>query len=119
MDWGSFKDVVSWAFDANIILGVGTLALVSAAGLPLVGPGRALTLGWRSYFKSTHPMSVRSSDVNELKYFLVRMKRGSFITYTGGKGLGKSCLIDTALNRLVGVVKISVSCVNVQPLMLP
>jgi ABC-type Mn2+/Zn2+ transport system ATPase subunit len=38
------------------------------------------------------------------------MEKGSYITVTGGKGNGKTCLIDTTLNRHHGVVKISVSC---------
>jgi guanylate kinase len=38
------------------------------------------------------------------------MKKGSYIVVTGEKGNGKTCLIDTTLNRHFGVVKISVSC---------
>ncbi len=37
------------------------------------------------------------------------MGKGSYIVVTGGKGNGKLCLIDTALNRQHGVVKLSVS----------
>jgi hypothetical protein len=40
------------------------------------------------------------------------MQRGSYITVTGGKGNGKTCLIDTTLNRHFGVVKIGVSCLS-------
>ena len=38
------------------------------------------------------------------------MKKGSYIVVTGEKGNGKTCLIDTTLNRQLGVVKISVRC---------
>ena len=31
------------------------------------------------------------------------------VSVTGGKGIGKTCLIDTTLNRHFGVIKISVS----------
>ena len=40
------------------------------------------------------------------------MEKGEYITVTGEKGIGKTCLIDTTLNRQLGVVKISVSCLS-------
>ena len=93
----------------------GGLALVtgSVAGfIPRVGLVRALSLGFKSYFKTTYPLSVRKSEIKQLNESILRMKKGSYITVTGGKGNGKTCLIDTALNRHLGVVKISVSCLS-------
>ena len=115
-DWSeSVKDIVSLVADSKAILGVGAggLALVSGAGvIPRVGLVRALSLGFKSYFKTTYPLSVRKSEIKQLNDSILRMKKGSYITVTGGKGNGKTCLIDTALNRHLGVVKISVSCLS-------
>ena len=112
-DWllGSVKDIVSFVADSNAILGAGGLALVSVAGvIPRVGLVRALSLGYKSYFKTTNPLYVRESEINQLNDLILRLKKGSYITVTGGKGNGKTCLIDTSLNHHFGVVKISVSC---------
>eukprot|EP01036_Dinobryon_divergens_P026360 gene26360-34997_t len=90
------------------ILGAGGLALASVAGLiPRVGLGRALSLGYKSYFKTTYPLSVRESEIEQLNDLILRLKKGRYIVVTGGKGNGKSCLIDTTLNHHFGVVKIS------------
>ncbi len=113
-DWKeSAKDIVSLVADSKAILSVGAggIALGSIAGVfPRVGLVRALSLGFKSYFKTTYPLSVRASEIKQLNETILRMKKGRYITVTGGKGNGKTCLIDTALNRHFGVVKISVSC---------
>ena len=117
-DWlGSVKDIVSLDADSKAILGVGAggLALISgsvAGVIPRVGLVRALSLGYKSYFKTTYPLSVRKSDINQLSDLLLWMEKGDYIPVTGGKGIGKTCLIDTTLNRHLGVVKISVSCLS-------
>lgn len=119
-DWlGSVKDIVSFAAaDSKAILGLGasTVALgsiVSVAGyLPRVGLGRAFSLGFKSYFKTTCPLSVRKSDVKKLSDSLLSMGKDDYIAVTGGKGIGKTCLINTTLNRHLGVVRISVSCLS-------
>ena len=116
-DWlGSVKDIFSLVADSEVILGVGAgcLALVttgSVAGfIPPVGLVRALSLGFKSYLKTTYPLSVRATEIKQLNDSLLRMKKGRYITVTGEKGNGKTCLIDTSLNGHLGVVKISVSC---------
>ena len=115
-DWlESVKDIVSLVADSKAILGIGAagLALGSVAGfVPRFGLVRALSLGFKSYFKTTYPLSVRKSEIKQLNESILRMKKGSYITVTGGKGNGKTCLIDTALNCHLGVVKISVSCLS-------
>ena len=113
-DWlGSVKDIVSLVADNEAILRAGGLALISGAGvIPRVGLVRALSLGFKSYFKTTYPLSIRKSDINQLSNSLLWMQKGNYITVTGGKGIGKTCLIDTTLNRHLGVVKISVSCLS-------
>ena len=117
-DWlGSVKEIVSLVADSKAILsvGAGVLALFSgsvAGIIPRVGLVRAFSLGFKSYFKTTYPLSVRISDINQLGESLLLMEKGEYITVTGGKGIGKTCLIDTTLNRHLGVVKISVSCLS-------
>ena len=115
-DWlGSVKDIVSFVADSKAILGVGAggLALVSVAGvIPRVGLARALSLGYKSYFKTAYPLSVRKSEIKILSDSILWMEKGEYITVTGGKGIGKTCLIDTTLNHHLGVVKISVSCLS-------
>ena len=73
---------------------------------------RALSLGFKSYLRTIYPSSVRASEIKQLNDSILRMKKGSYIIVTGGKGNGKTCLIDTTLNRHFGVVKISVSCLS-------
>jgi hypothetical protein len=110
-DWlNSVSDIVSLAANSKAIIGgVGGLALISAAALPRVGLRRAISLGWRSYFKTTSPLSVRKLEIQQLTESITMMEKGSYITVIGGKGNGKSCLIDTTLNGHFGVVKLSVS----------
>jgi hypothetical protein len=107
----SLKDAVSLVADSKAILGgVGGLALFSITGaIPRIGFVRAFSVGWRSYFKKTYPLSVRGDEVKRLDNCIKSLARGSYITVIGGKGNGKSCFIDTTLNRHLGVVKISVS----------
>lgn len=107
----SLKDAVSLVADNKAILGgAGGLALLSIAGaVPRVGFVRAFTVGWRSYFKNTYPLSVRGDEIKRLSNCIKSLAKGSYITVIGGKGNGKSCFIDTTLNRHHGVVKISVS----------
>ena len=118
VDWlESVKDIVSFVVDNKAILGVGAggLALVtgSVAGfIPRVGLARALSLGFKSYFKTTYPLSVIKSDIKQLSDSILWMAKGNYIIVTGGKGIGKTCLINTTLNHHLGVVKISVSCLS-------
>ncbi|RYH05573.1 hypothetical protein EON65_44335 [archaeon] len=54
---------------------------------PLV---RALTLGWPTY-----SLSVRKGETVALNKTLQTLEKGQYIAVIGGKGNGKSCLIDT------------------------
>ena len=114
VDWlGIVKDIVSFVADSKAILGAGGVLAASAAGvIPRVGLVRALSLGYKSYFKTTYPLSVRESEIKQLNDSILLLKKGSYITVTGGKGNGKTCLINTTLNHHLGVVKISVSCLS-------
>ena len=109
----SMKGIASLAAGGKAILGgAGGLALFSAAGvIPRVGFVRALTLRWGSFFANTYPLSVRRNEIEILNETILFLPRGRYIAVVGGKGMGKSCLIDTVLNRRHVVVKISVSCI--------
>lgn len=107
----SLRDAVSLvAHNEAILSGAGALALFSVAGIiPRVGCVRALTFGWSSYLNKTYPFSVRKSEIQRLNDAINEsMAKGTYITVTGENGCGKSCLIDTAMHRHYGVVKISV-----------
>jgi len=99
---------VSFVADSKAILAGAALCSVSGA-IPRVGFVRALTVGFRSYFKKSYPLSVRKSEIQLLDDSIKSIEKGSYIIVIGGKGNGKSCLIDTTLNRHHGVVKTSVS----------
>ena len=90
-------------------LGVGG-TLAAATGLtPKFGVLRAFTVGLRSYFKSSYPISVRKDEIKSLRACLQCLMRGRYIVVTGEKGIGKTHVIDTALRGYFGVMKISVS----------
>jgi hypothetical protein len=91
-------------------IGAGAVVLLSIGVIPRVGLIRAITLGWKSYFKTVHPLSARSGDVKRLREAADSMRKGSYISVVEPDGSGKSCLVDTALHRHFGVVKLWVSC---------
>ena len=104
-------NLASLVANGKNILGIGvtSLAAFSLVGaIPKVGAGRALIVGWKSVFSRQIPISKRKVDVIALQKRLRDLERGQYIVVTGGKGHGKSCLIDSALNGYKGVVKISV-----------
>ena len=63
---------------------------------------------FKSKFRSASPYSVREEEIKFLRSKLESFDRGSYVVVTGGTGLGKTCLIDSVLNRYGGVVTISV-----------
>lgn len=103
-----FSDLLSMAINDKTLLAGSTAVLGLSIGVKKVGLVRALTLGWRSAIKMTYPLSVRTAEIDALKESLQSLQQGQYITVLGGKGNGKSRLIDTALNRTYGVMKTSV-----------
>ena len=109
-DWfGDLEKLVSVIANSKARIGTGLVLLSATGAVPRVGLGRALTLYFRSYFKTAYPLSVRKSEIQLLSESMGDMERGSYIIVTGEKGYGKSCLIDTAVHRHCGVVKVDVS----------
>eukprot|EP01036_Dinobryon_divergens_P038630 gene38630-50732_t len=76
VDWLGVKDIVSFFADSNAILGALALVSGSFAGvIPRVGLVRALSLGYRSYFKTTYPLSVRESEIKQLNDLILRLEK--------------------------------------------
>ena len=100
---------------ANVATVIGTFAAVSAGpavGLGLVpraGPGRALALALRSRLaRAPSPQSARAADVLALCETLASTSQGRYVVVQGPKGVGKSCVVETALQRTCGVVVVKV-----------
>ena len=89
-------------------LGVGGTLAAATGFTPKVGGLRAITVGLRSYFKNSYPISVRKDEIEILRVCLQSLQGGNYIAVTGAKGTGKTNAIDTALLGYFGVIKTSV-----------
>ncbi len=108
---------LSFASDFKSILGIGigtgliTLSMLEVT--PRIGISRALRLGFRhiisNRFQSASPQSVRTDEIAKLKHQINILASGRYIVVTGGKGVGKTCLIDTAIQNEFGIVNYGVS----------
>jgi hypothetical protein len=107
----TIMDLIGTAANFKTIIGLGGTGftvLSNLGALPKVGCGRAIILHFQSQFRSASPYSVRAKEIKFLRSKLESFGRGRYLVVTGGKGLGKTCLIDSVLNRYGGVVTISV-----------
>jgi len=82
--------------------------LTASAIAPKVGVGRSINLALRSFFSSLPTKSVRDTDLIKFRDEISMLAYGRYLVVTGEKGVGKSCLIQTALHRKHGVVNITV-----------
>ncbi|KAI3650437.1 hypothetical protein MP228_003918 [Amoeboaphelidium protococcarum] len=85
----------------------GTFVFAAAAGLiPCVGPGRAAWIALRSRFAfKPVPESIRKAEIEYLRSRLVKKDFDErYLVVTGEKGVGKSCLLRTAISKLPGVI---------------
>jgi len=91
--------------------GVGSVAAVSAVGmLPRVGFRRAVTLALKSkLFNRPSAVSVRTAEKDLLLTEITLKEAGKYLVVMGPKGVGKTCLVQSALSGRSGVVTISVS----------
>jgi hypothetical protein len=92
---------------------VGTVAVPTLVGVRL-GPGRALTLAFRSRFFGVSglrrmPDSVRAGDVAVLRQLLSTLADDAYIVVRGSKGVGKSCMVATATRSMPSVVAMTVA----------
>ena len=74
-----------------------------------MGPGRAFTLG---YFSSPagKQQSVRETEKKSLKDKVSELNdNASYVVVNGSKGIGKSCMIESAMGATKGVVYVDVA----------
>jgi hypothetical protein len=94
------------------VVSLGTLYYASkAAGRPITGLYRFI---WSLRAGAT-PVTIRShrkAEINVLLNHLKNLEEGQYVVVVGGKGIGKSCLIRTALEKKRGVVNIRVSTLS-------
>jgi hypothetical protein len=92
----------------GIVASLAVIAAPPAAVLGLVpraGPGRALALALRSRFaRPPSPQSARTGDVRALRETLASISARRYVVVQGPKGVGKTCVVSTALQRTCGVV---------------
>jgi hypothetical protein len=108
----SLSQIVSDLSAVKTIFGIGTVSgiALSAVGIaPKVGVGRSIVLALKSTLSFISTASARKVDMKLLSEELTTLSSGRYILVTGGKGFGKSCLIQTALHRKFGVIFTSAS----------
>src|SRR5438128_2259566 len=103
---------------AQVLSGAGAFVFVGSK----LAPGRALRLYLRSRFaRLPNPVSVRTDLVQQVSTLLdtvcatrsESLGRGLWksrysLVVVGERGVGKSCLISTALHRMPGVIEVNV-----------
>ena len=77
--------------------------------MPRLGPGRAVVLAVFSHFRRADPVSLRQ-EVPLLRRMITSARKFEYVVVVGPKGVGKTCVVDTATQRMCGVV-----VVNVEP----
>ena len=83
--------------------------IVAAGVVPRVGPLRALVLGLSSrIFLRANPVSQRTQEVASLRSFLASKHKDQYGIVAGPKGIGKTCVVDTATEATSGVVSVGV-----------
>lgn len=85
-----------------------SIAASSAGFLPRVGPLRAVVLAARSKLRGAHPLSHRITDVQSLLSNMATLEKGQYVVVTGAKGIGKSCVVETATRHTCGIVSLDV-----------
>jgi hypothetical protein len=82
---------------------------IVAGVVPRVGPLRALVLGLSSrLFLRANPVSQRTYEVASLRSYLASQIKDLYSIVTGPKGVGKTCVVDTATEARFGVVSVRV-----------
>ncbi len=76
---------------------------------PRLGPGRAVALALNSrLFLRANPSSQRVNDVGTLRGLLKFTSRDQYVVVTGPKGVGKTCIVESATQHTCGVVTVRV-----------
>ena len=110
MTFSGLDDMGNVATIVQLFLGAAGVTALTA-GLR-VGPMRAMTLAYKSRFFGgpLFRVSVRKSEIDRLRTDLDSLvDLASYVVVKGDKGIGKSCMIDTALHGMKGVVRTKIS----------
>ena len=94
-----------------IVASFAAIAAPSAAALgvaPRVGPMRAIVLALSTRFRRAPEVSQRANELRDLRSMLSTVQKDQYVVVSGPKGVGKTCLVDTALQRTAGVVSVRV-----------
>ena len=110
----TFPEVLMLAkeFMVPLLTAAASGTIVSISGIiPRAGPGRAAWIALRSRFAfKPDPESLRTEEVKALKAKLAIKNSGqNYLVITGEKGVGKSCLVETATSKTPGVINIEVA----------
>ena len=77
--------------------------------LPRLGPGRAAALALASrLFLRASPASQRAVEVQRLRVMLASARKDQYVVVAGPKGVGKTCVVETATQHTFGVVAVRV-----------
>ena len=96
----------------SIVASLAVIAAPSAAALGLAarfGPMRAIVLALSTRFRRAQDVSQRANEVRTLRSMLSTVRKDQYVVVSGPKGVGKTCLVDTALQYTVGVVSVYVA----------
>ena len=101
-DWSDVATI------ASLLLGGGAAFAFKISGVR-VGPLRAVVLALHSkFFRKVDTKSCRVKSVATLKKKLAGTSKSSYIVVEGDKGVGKSCMIDTAVMGAKGVMDVTI-----------
>jgi hypothetical protein len=94
----------------TISVGLGGLAMATGR-VPRAGPGRAFVIAVSSFLRpARRPFSWNTESLARLNNHLAVRDWGSeYIVVIGPKGVGKTCLINTALNNRAGIIRVEAS----------
>jgi hypothetical protein len=89
-------------------------AAVFGGLVPRLGPGRAValalsSLSLRPRFPFSKDVSQRVDDVRTLRCMLSSAHRDQYLVVSGPKGIGKTCLVKSALQYELGIVYVYVA----------
>ena len=104
--------IESLSHPVSIVASMAAITAPSAAlaGLaPRIGPLRAVVLALSSRFSRAQDQSQRAAELHALRSTLSATQRDQYVVVSGPKGVGKTCLVDTALQFSFGVVSVRVA----------
>ena len=102
----TLQTIANMATIASVII---PTTMVLSGVVPRVGPGRALMLAVRSWVRHADIVSQRDEATHLLRRMLQNLGKNQYIVVTGQKGVGKSVVVNTATQRICGVVDVTVA----------